>query len=516
METGSRALRSRAFTALEVLLVLCVVLAMLLPYSPANQVFPSRDSGVFLYTGWRILNGEIPYHDVWDHKPPVIFYLDALGLSLGGTWGVWSLEVISLGIAAGIGYFLYKRMFGLFTATLILFLWLFSLYYVIAGGNLTTEYTLPLQFALLLLFYDAESRQRFGWRGFLIGALTGLAFFTRQNAIGISLAIGLYLIATRFWARQPRRLLAELGPILAGGLMVTVFVVGYFALKGALADFWDSAFVYNFVYISDRSIHDRFQALIAGLIQLQRVGLTQLAFLGWGATLILLLFNKGRFDSAARSLLWMMVIALPLELMLVSIGGRARTPYFLALLPVFSIFAGIIFYLVFDQLAQASEAQPGWPAAAGAALTILTVLVLGLIFQGDYAKIVQNYASSKESLPMVAYIQKNSGPNDTVLMWGAETADNFVARRKSPTRFVYQYPLIKAGYSDEAKMTEFFGDILSNKPRLIIVTTNIGRIAGSAFGYSSPNTARLIDRIKDRYDIKEKIDSWVVYEYNGK
>ena len=35
---------------------------------------PSNDSGTFLYVGWRWLEGDIPYRDTWDHKPPGIFY----------------------------------------------------------------------------------------------------------------------------------------------------------------------------------------------------------------------------------------------------------------------------------------------------------------------------------------------------------------------------------------------------------------------------------------------------------
>jgi uncharacterized membrane protein len=46
------------------------VLIVLLPINPLNIVQPARDSGVFLYIGWRMLHGDIPYLDVWDHKPP--------------------------------------------------------------------------------------------------------------------------------------------------------------------------------------------------------------------------------------------------------------------------------------------------------------------------------------------------------------------------------------------------------------------------------------------------------------
>ncbi|MDO9299967.1 MAG: hypothetical protein Q7T89_01225, partial [Anaerolineales bacterium] len=66
----------------------------------ANPLFdkPSRDGGFFLYAGSQILDGKIPYLDFWDNKGPAIFYINALGLWLGGgsRWGVWAVEFLCI------------------------------------------------------------------------------------------------------------------------------------------------------------------------------------------------------------------------------------------------------------------------------------------------------------------------------------------------------------------------------------------------------------------------------------
>ena len=67
---------------LPVLVSILGTIIALYPSNPNNMTLPSRDSGVFLYIGWRFLNGDIPYRDVWDHKPPLIYFVDALGLTL--------------------------------------------------------------------------------------------------------------------------------------------------------------------------------------------------------------------------------------------------------------------------------------------------------------------------------------------------------------------------------------------------------------------------------------------------
>ena len=75
-----------------------LTLAVLIPAMPLGQRIPSRDPGVFLYIGAQILDGKVPYRDIWDHKGPVIYYIDALGLLLGrgSEWGVWALQFTGL------------------------------------------------------------------------------------------------------------------------------------------------------------------------------------------------------------------------------------------------------------------------------------------------------------------------------------------------------------------------------------------------------------------------------------
>ena len=82
------------------------------------MTLPSRDSGVFLYVGWRLLSGDIPYRDVWDHKPPLIYFVDALGLSLtpDSLWGVWLLQFIFIFFTFFLFYKLLDREFGIVAA----------------------------------------------------------------------------------------------------------------------------------------------------------------------------------------------------------------------------------------------------------------------------------------------------------------------------------------------------------------------------------------------------------------
>lgn len=42
------------------------------------------DEGIFIWSGWVVKNGGVPYRDLFQPKPPVIFFANALGLALFG------------------------------------------------------------------------------------------------------------------------------------------------------------------------------------------------------------------------------------------------------------------------------------------------------------------------------------------------------------------------------------------------------------------------------------------------
>lgn len=499
--------------ALEALFIFCLVMGVLYPLNPAKQPIPSRDSGVFLYVGWRITNGELPYLDVWDHKPPVIYYLDALGLNLtpGSTWGVWWIEVIFLFGAAVLLYALIKHFFGISAAILATFFWLFTLIYMLARGNSTEEYPLVMQAGALFLFYLAEKNKNYGWRGFLIGILAGLTFFTRQTSIGIFAAIVAYLLVARIWQRDFRKLARDLISILLGGLIVVAVVYIYFKSHAAMGRFWENAFLYNFIYIGEKDTEDRLGALLKGMDLLSNIGLAPLSMFGWAASLVTLIFKRNQFAEPLRAFLWMTVIALPVEIILVTIGGRPRGPYFITLLPVFTIFSGLTLGILFDWLKQNTASK-----IAGLVVTGIFILTLWAVVYNDYAAINKDKTASKQDSILLSYIAKTTKPKDTILMWGAETAYNFVSQRRSPTRFVYQFDLYKI--VDQKNTTEFLNDILTEKPKLIILKAYDQKITDIHFAYRSEETGQLIDKIRSIYAQVNvpRLNGWIIYKLKGK
>ena len=82
------------FVWLGISLLVCLLFAWSVSPLYVNE---GGDSALFKIIGQGILNGKLPYRDLFDHKGPVIFYLNACGLGLaGGKVGLLVLNALVL------------------------------------------------------------------------------------------------------------------------------------------------------------------------------------------------------------------------------------------------------------------------------------------------------------------------------------------------------------------------------------------------------------------------------------
>ena len=253
---------------------------------PSFQVIPGRDSGGFLYIGQQILRGQRLYADLFDDKPPLIYWFNALGLFMasGSAWGVWALEAISLCATTLLAYSLLKRMGGLWPALFALAAFLGNLLQFLLGGNFTEEYALPFQFLILVCVLPGDLKKQLTWQAFLAGAAWGMVFYFKQSIFGIGLAVGAFLLIRGIIERKRGRYW-ELGLYAAGFLTVVGAVAAYFLAAGTLWNFWDATFLSNFAYIAVKDT-SRAALILHTLTQL----LTRNAFLA-GSLIVWLLLS---------------------------------------------------------------------------------------------------------------------------------------------------------------------------------------------------------------------------------
>lgn len=461
-------------TLIRILVALVGTIIVLHPSNPGNLTLPSRDSGVFLYVGWRLLNGDIPYRDVWDHKPPLVYFVDALGIALtpDSLWGVWLLQTVFIFFTI---YFIYKVLyqeFGTIAALLGTVVLTSGLLTVLEKGNVTEEYALVFQALGFWIFTRAWKKDFPIHTSFWMGVLGGLAFSFKQTTIGLWITYGLFLLAFRIL--QHKFPLRDLLSLLAGWLIPSVPLILYLSSQSALKDFWEQAFLYNFVYIGKHEgIRRLIPVFIKGFAYLRNGWVLYLSLAGWLAALIFAWGRRKNLLHEIPPLILISIVNLPIEMVLLTISGRSILHYYLTLLPVMAILAGTLVYTLPNLLARI----PGLPVPGIQKRLPGFVLVFVLLGQVGQVRNYPQYLgklNDDDYAPIIEYVERNTQAGDQVLLIGAESVVNFLARREAPTRYVYQYPLAQLGR--RPMFEEYFNQILINKPVLIIDTRGQPRL----------------------------------------
>lgn len=431
-------------------LLLLVSVAVLLPNHPAGRA-PAEDTGVFFYAAERLLDGGLPYRDIWDHKLPGVYFVDAVGLAVGGRVGVWVIQLIFLAAALLAGYRAMRREFGGVPAFVGSLAWLVAsprLFLEQGQTNFVEFFALPLQFGALLLY----TRPLTSARALTIGVLGGAAVLFKPTLVGIWIAIGL---VTLFQRR--RDAVAPVAAIAIGAFLPLILVAAWALSRGILADMLDQTLVYNRAYASFMPAETRISDLIGGLRLTLPSGLVLIALTAW-----LYAVTTRRWRSP---LVQIALVAFPLELVL-STFGRGYHYYFLAWLPAMGVLAAF----------GVSELRRLAPPR----LTRIALVLGTLAMCAQPALLVTRLALTHDGgrfSAVAAYVAANSRADQTVFIWGSHALVLVLAERLAPTKFVYQYgPLYTRGYSTPAHVEELLADLKRNRPVLILDASDEGFI----------------------------------------
>jgi len=501
-------------SAVPILISILGTIIALFPSNPDNMTLPSRDSGVFLYVGWRFLKGDIPYRDVWDHKPPLIYFVDALGLTLtpNSLWGVWFLQIIFIFFTLLFIYKLLDREFGMYAALAGTITLTSGLLTILEKGNVTEEYALVFQALCFWLFISAWKKDFPIRASFWIGLLGGLAFNFKQTTIGIWITYALFLLAIRLLRRKSP--LGDLLSLSAGWFVPSIVLVTYLASQNALRDYWEQAFLYNFVYIgTHEGIRRLIPVFLKGFLYLRNGWVLYLSILGWLAGLGYVWFKRKSILTEAQPLILISLVNLPIEVILITVSGRSILHYYLTPLPVMAILAGTLVYTVPFLIGKIPSISfptiQKWVPGI-----VLAIILLGQIGQITYYPEYVRILHDDDYAPVINYVTKNTQEGDKVLLIGAESVVNFLARREAPTRYVYQYPLALLGR--RPMFEEYFDQILANKPVLIIDTRGQSRLDEKLYVPLQKRSQIVRDGVRylgEHYQQVAQFGDWYVYRF---
>ncbi len=461
--------------------ILIVMLAELTVYGAfiplrANY-YPSHDYSIFAYIGQQILRGKIPYTQLWDHKPPVIFYLNAAALKLAGgeLTGIWLMEIAAFFTGTLILFRLLSRKYPKWLAISVLATGILHYVRVLDFGNYTEEASLFFSAAALGLYFIGRPFRHSILRGFVCGALCGLAFTSKQNTVGCWIALFLidfyrsvssgrspdmYRACRNFW----------LGA--AGGFIaVNAGWVIYFAAHHALEAYWDVAFWFNWIY-SEQSGDSRLACAWTTLSFLPSVSLWLLfGYFSWIASFVYSCKNGlKRFIEDDPLCAWAL-IDLPFELLFAGLSGMNYQHYFiLCIMPITILLCAVLAKLM--PLAASKIGKDSgrrYPLYSG----VFTVLLLVLASLPLYKYFRANYEPRTPSsyTKIRDYLLRDTLPEKPILVWGSRSAIYVMSSRNAPTAYFNERPLyLFPGEIRASQWEELLNDLRNDPPQVIINT----------------------------------------------
>lgn len=223
--------------------------------SPLFGEMVNYDSAIFMLVGKGILEGKELYTEIFDHKGPVLFWLEALGM-LGGRMGIFLLQLVFMTV----NLYLINKIAGLWELEkkkrfLIIGLTLLILSYPLSNGNLSEEYGLPFTFLPLYLFLKDWRQKEVPslFHSWIYGICFGVHAFIRiNNGISVCAIVGCWLVWL-IWQKKVKELGIHLLVGLAGIGTVALPILLFFYSRGTLYDMLYATFLFNLEYSSRMS-----------------------------------------------------------------------------------------------------------------------------------------------------------------------------------------------------------------------------------------------------------------------
>jgi 4-amino-4-deoxy-L-arabinose transferase-like glycosyltransferase len=403
---------------------------------PLLAVPLERDEGAFAAIGAAILRGEVPYRDIFDHKPPGAFYLYALALLAVPRTAVGVhlfLLVWSLGTLLGLASL--ARVLGGERAAL----WSAVAFCIVAlapsvqGFSASSESLLLLPLVASLRVTVAGTAAGGRWSMLALAGVLGAAACWIKQPAGLPLLATLVLLHDRC---ERGRVLPALAAWLGGALVLGIVVVTYFVAASGWRELWYWTVEHSGLYAAVPVSRAAARA-VAGFTNLLRDMPLFIAAAVIGVPMSL---------SAQRGSARFALAFLFLSAAAVFHSGFFYLHYFALVVPAVCLAGG----LGLAWLQEHVERSGGLPRPVFAAAVLVLAFVPPVAarrwywFCSEPAAVVDRLLGAQgadASELLAAYIRERSSPDARIFVYGSEPQIGFLSGRRDLNPFVMIYPM---------------------------------------------------------------------------
>ncbi len=459
----------------------------------------TRDEGAYAYVALGLLRGRVPYLDVWDHKPPGVYFIYALVFFLWGksVHALHLLAALCIAVAVLLVYLIGQEIFGDRPARVGAILFAASLL-TTDGTGINTELFMVVCILVSILVCLQPLRHKNSLVKRSVSCLLGGGFFgfaaiTKQVAAGdlagFAVFWGVYTFVRR---RRSHTRMNWLVALFMVGLMIpAIAVFAFFWHYHGVHEMWFDTFVYNSLYAR---ISFRARFINGFFATLGMISKNPLLWIGaFGATLMILFDTKARISYKAMPVFWWVGGFIGL-----SLPGRFFEHYYIQILAPMALLSGYVLHVASEKVKRCN-CRSLWTRIA-----VLLFVWVSLNWLGQYLTYYRDsYHSLERSQVRVAnFVREHTNPEETVFIWGAEPQIYFVSGRYCASRYINFYPFVRQFYTLTGADRLLIQDLETNKPALILIEISSRR-------EGIPNFLRGF--LESRYKRLTRVENMIVY-----
>lgn len=446
-------------------LILLGVFFIAIRWGSFNAPF-ERDEGEYAYTAWIMSEGASPYKNVYNQKPPLIYYTYYLINSLGidSLWPYRAASSLSIFLTALLIGFICLKEFGKREA--FLSMWIFILiinFPFLTSFAANTEVFMILPLTALLALYIAARDKANPFHFFVGGILASLAVFYKPICILTAIFILLVWIKEAFErGEENSNVLKKTAFTFLGGALGSILILLPIVKLGALGSFWELVVKYNSLYY--RASGSSVYFLVAfGEFLLNMPVVVVLTF-------YFLLKRPSRWK------FWVGILLL--SLLVVYRTNFAH--YYILIIPFLAVISARSLSILANKFHSSLNVGNKGKAlpAVFMGFFFLTLLwpIKDLFSLNPTGFVYRVYGTDEpfyESIVASSRLEEITQPSDPVFIAGSEPQILFYAKRKNVSKFVYTYPLIIDTPVRQDLQSQLVSELEQNPPVAIVYSSTL-------------------------------------------
>ncbi len=232
-----------------------ISMTMMSGSSPLYPTNPWDDTNVYFTLGRSVLNGLVPYRDVYEQKGPVWHFIQAFCalISDDSFLGVYIVEIIMCSVFLLFSWKITKLFINIkrneYSVLLIMILAgiVYSSNMFHLGGS-CEEFCFPLLTIVLYIGLKSlkqDNRIPSMKEALIVGIITGIIFWIKYTLCSLAFAFVIFFVVYSLIIKKVVCLIKRAGAFLSGFIMVSIPVAIYFIMNNAVKDLIDAYFIDN-------------------------------------------------------------------------------------------------------------------------------------------------------------------------------------------------------------------------------------------------------------------------------